>query len=733
MLEKLIKYFPMILISSFVALLILLVLPITNSIIADTKLYFLFLASLIVGIIYFSRSIKKNNIEIVVGPLTAPLLILGGSTLISTFFTNDYPVENLLGLGGAMLAMTIIAILGPTIFPEKRGQKVLVFSLAIVSGALLGLSLMQLAGFGPAQWLNNIPGFAIPASLEFNLAGSTLIGFQLAVVALVGVVSYYLTTKKCPKLTLVSVVILLGSLVIYGWTLLPGKSTSINLPSYAASWSVALDSLRSPRAAMIGVGPANYIYAYERFKPLWVNAEENWAINYDQAANVPLTVISTMGLIGLAAWAILAIATLNLRKKITKQYAPLVYMIAVMLLLQILLPANIIMLALLGLTVAILGASEKNRLPILQFKSLSAKMTTQRQIETSTPAYFTEKSVVSLNPFKVVSILLLVGTLFVCYLAGRSYAAEFYSFKASQAIIANDAVKTYELQAKATQLNPYLDRLRRQYATTNALIAIALSNRTDADEQDMQQIADLHQQAIREARAATLLNPNNSLNWLALAQIYEQIVGVSDEALQWAIQGYLSAIETDPTNPNLRIALGGLLLSQESYAQAQSVFRSAIDIKPDFANSYFNFAVASEGLGQLDESKAGYQQVLALLDPDNEDYAMVNERLAAVEKLIEERGDKPSGDKEGSGPEAETKAPSILEQNLQPAQDLTKPATENVELDDKQAPKDVFGQGDASAEQTKPEKADSAGNEGNSGTSGTSDASSTTKPKPTKD
>src|SRR5690606_30807573 len=139
------------------------------------------------------------------------------------------------------------------------------------------------------------------------------------------------------------------------------------------------------------------------------------------------------------------------------------------------------------------------------------------------------------------AVVLLLGVLLLSYFVGRSYAAQVYMNESNKAAVNDDAVRTYELQQRAIALNPYLDIFRRRYAMTNILIAIAISNRTDATEQDRQQVSELLQQSIREARAATMLDPGDSQNWLTLAQIYEQMIGATDEAVQWAIQSYVSA------------------------------------------------------------------------------------------------------------------------------------------------------------------------------------------------
>ncbi len=646
---------------------ILLLLPFTDSFIAHTKLYLLLAAGLLVTVLYLVRAIKRNSLDFVLSPFTTPLMVFGAAALISSLFTNSYPVENLLGMGGAYVAMVLIAIFGTSLLPRDSARPFLT-TLGLVGVVLFALSLLQFVGLGPAQWFNAMWNFEIPSGLIFNLAGSTLIALQVSVVGLVGIAGYYYIHRRLPSLMMAAVPILLIAVAVFGWSILPGKDTSVVLPSYAASWSVALDALRSPRSAIIGVGPESYVNVYAQFKPLWVNTQEHWNINFNQAANVPLTLIATMGLFGLAAWVVFALAALKMIKVVSRENLPLAWMVVAMLLLHLLLPTNLVMLTILGITLAVLGAAERHRLPAVKMQTLSARITNQQQADATTAHSNT------VSPFNIIAIAFLLGALLLSYFVGQSYAAQVYMNESNKAAMKNDAVKTYELQQQAIVLNPYLDSFRRRYAMTNMLIAIAISNRADATEQDQQQISELLQQSIREARAATMLDPGDSQNWLTLAQIYEQMIGVTDEAVQWAIQSYVSAIETNPTDPSLRIALGGIFLGQEEYEQAANIFNGAIEVKPDFPNSYYNFAIAMENLERYEAAKSAYQQVLVLLDPDTEDYTQVTERLEAVEAILAERGETEEGAAGGAaGVDADQSTsltPSILDQNLQPQQNV---------------------------------------------------------------
>lgn len=654
-----------------VAASILLVLPFTDSFIAHTKTYLLFATALLVAILFLIRVLKRSSFDLVMTPFTGPLALFGGAVLVSTFLSSPYPVEHLLGMGGVYIAMVVIALLGGSLLP-KHSAGIYLATLSIVGSILLVLTALQFVGVGPAQWLNSLVGLDIPRGQIFNLSGSGLVGLQFALVGLVGIGAFYKINKKLPNVLMATAPILAIAVVMFGYSLLPGQDTAITLPSFTASWSVALDAMRNPQTAIIGVGPENYTNVYAQFKPVWVNMQDYWAVAFSQAANVPLTILTTMGFLGLIAWSLIALAAYKAYKAVNLENRPLALMIAAMLVLQLILPANVVMLTILAITIAVLGAAERHKLPVLQIQALSAKITNQQTSDEMAINYSKTKPVVS--PFNAIAAILLVGAILLTYMVGRTYAAHFYMNESNKAAMQDDGVKVYELQQQAVRLNPYLDVFRRRYAYTNMVIAAALSNKADASEREKEQVSQLLQQAISEARAATILDPADYQNFLTLAQIYEQMMGVSEEAEQWAVQSYVAAIERNPMDPGIRLALGNIFLGKEDYSQAASIFNTAVEIKADFPNSYFNLAIALEGLNQLAQAQSAYQQVLSLIEPGSEDYKMVSERLAEVTKALEAASD--SGEVQD---ETADSKPSILEQNLKPQQDVINNA-DNIDL-----------------------------------------------------
>jgi tetratricopeptide (TPR) repeat protein len=143
---------------------------------------------------------------------------------------------------------------------------------------------------------------------------------------------------------------------------------------------------------------------------------------------------------------------------------------------------------------------------------------------------------------------LLAGILGTGWYYGRLFVAYYHLFSADRAAFKNEPARLYDHQRQAVLASPYLDLVRRQYAMTNLQLALALSTNKNPTEADRTQITQLVSQAIREAKAATIIDPTNSQNWVALAEIYRNL-GNAKEANQWTITALVSAIGTDPPIP----------------------------------------------------------------------------------------------------------------------------------------------------------------------------------------
>jgi len=664
----------------------LLVVPITNSFVTDTKVYISLYAALLVLALFIVSSIKRRAFEFILNPLVLSSVFFALTIGASSFLSSKYPVENLLGFGGTLIASGIIALLAGSVLP-KRVAKPLLSTVAITGAVLTVLSGLQAVGFGPSVIINKLVGAELPGTLVFNLTGSSLVALQFIGVALVGVITHIVHKKHISKVFAITLPLLVIGLLLHGWSMLPGKDAFVQLPSWNASWSVALDTIRSPRSALIGVGAAGYRNAYSIFKPTWTNSTDQWSIIYNQAANTPLTLLTTAGFLGLIAWIVLALKAFKAARITATDNKPIAYMLVGTFALQLVLPMNVVMLTLQAILIAALVASERDKYSVARFKAMSFSV-----IDRNQAAKLPRKS-------SMVSMYLGAGVGFATVVAGlylvtRSYMAFMADHQASRAAAEDNAVAVYELQQRAVSLNPYLDMFRRNYAVTNLLIASAISNNADLTEEQSTQVGELLQQAVREARSATLLDESDSENWATLAEIYTNMIGVSEDASQWATQAYVAAIETNPTAPSLRVSLGTIFANQEAYGQAANIFQQAVSLKPDFTPAVYNLAVSLVKLEDWVNAQAAYKAVVQQLDPSTEDYTkvmeeldLVNEKVAEIEAAAKAQQDAAANATGSeSTPLGEVKSPSLTDQVIDGGNAVETTPENDVNLTQEQPP-----------------------------------------------
>lgn len=626
------------LIGLFVLLTSLVSLPITTNFVQDTKYYLITNFALLATVVYVFQSLKNKSFRFVLPPFFLPLLACLASVVASTTLTAPYPIEGLMGWGGVYISFVLIVLFAGQLLPKLASKFVGQLIAAVAAINVVGAGL-QLVGFGPAQLYNHLFKLQLPVNLGYSLAGGAWLSLQLVLLGLGYLIHDVIKTKKVSIFGAVVIPILIIGVGVFGWNLRPNGPTPLVNLSHLASWSVALDNLRVPKTALIGSGPESYSNVYRLYKPTWMNSAPNWNLIYGSASNLPLHLLTTMGSMGLFVWLWLIIKIGKSTLKNIKEHkeSTLVTPLIFSLILNLFFPENILLIGLQAIMLASIIAEMKDSLTQISFSNLQLAVSSSKG--KSSAEAFEQKNHITSTYLPVyflgLVVFLIVG--FGFFGLYRGYYSQILMRQADIAIQNNQASVVYELQQKAVRLNPYYDVNRRAYGLTNLMITSALANKTDATDQEKEQVNLLIQQATREASAATVLDPQDSQNWQVLANVYSNMVGLAEDAQQWAVQTYVNAIQTYPSDPNLRISLGGLLLSTNQLDQAISVFTGAINVKPDYANSYYNLAYTLRQSGKLEDAMSAYQQALTLIDPSSEDFIKLTQEIETFEKQLSDK------------------------------------------------------------------------------------------------
>lgn len=471
-----------------------------------------------------------------------------------------------------------------------------------------------------------------------------------------------------------STFILLG-LVLNLFLILPGKPQTPVFLGFTESWSIALDVLKNPRTALIGVGPEQYVQAFSLFKPATLNQGPYWFVRFSGAHNLPLDIIVTHGILGLAALVLIALGVLNQIRHTQKQDLPLLVGVLAIIVLFLVLPASPVLFTLLVLFLIALQAANLSNPQgegmKSQFVLLSAhggSSHDERHVTTGLIAIICG----------VVVVLAIAGL----YLNTKNLIARAVYNQGVQAVKDNKAKEAYDFTRQSIVMAPYLEEARRSFALINLTIAQGMTQKKDLTDDERKTAIQLVQQAINEGKAAVALNPTDSTNWQTLATIYNALIGSSKDAPNWTVAAYSQAVIRSPADPNLRFNLAAVFKRAGNIDQAQRFFEQTVQLKPDYANAWFNLADIAKIQGKKEQELTYLSKTLSLIKTSDENYPKIK---AQVDALTKELGDKAKAatDKTQAATPSATPRPSASpapSQKLETIEPATSSGKTQVEL-----------------------------------------------------
>jgi len=264
---------------------------------------------------------------------------------------------------------------------------------------------------------------------------------------------------------------------------------------------------------------------------------------------------------------------------------------------------------------------------------------------------------ISLSPFssKIIAISLLLVSLLTIFIAGRIYASEYLMKEAQKSLDAGNSQKVYDYHLQALKYSPQISTYHLSFAEINFRLASALSQKESLTDSDRETISRLIQQSINSSKSAIQLRPNSAVAWISLAKIYQNLINVAEGSDNFAIEAYNRAVSLDRANPLLRLEFGNLLNQLSSKAtlereqltlrsRAKSEFQTAIQIKSDYVNGYYNLAKLYETESDYVSAVSAMQQVLKYLDQTSEEYAKASSELEILKSKLPKSTPTPSPD-----------------------------------------------------------------------------------------
>lgn len=644
------------------------------------KLVFLVVATTILYGLWIFSWIMKGKVVITRTPLDFPLFLLLLVVIGSTFFSaTRYPAiyGNFPRVHGSAIAwVTYILLYYVTVSHLKTMASVRAF-LYVLYGSAVVVALISLLSY-----FNIFLPFDFARGVNFTPTGSSFstVAFLLlllplpllslvtpnkylpvpvaltlsllfgVVIALIGSLASYIALavlfglaimaprpnrarKNLALLAIPGIVTVL--MLVLSYVQFPGNGLQqlqanfpkeIQLP-LATSWKVSASSFRD--APIIGTGPSTYLFNFTTYKPLEFNQLQFWNISFDTANNEFLQVLGTLGLLGFIALVLFCAVVLQTsRKSLVYDTADTTHDNSQVLLFSLAVSGVVSIILLLIHATTLM--STVATLFILAALMASQKSVRDRVTELSLglKASTADNRQFDLLPV-IIFIIFLIGAVPLLYRTFNVVYADTFHRKALAQANTNGRL-TYEYLQRAETLNPYIDLYRVDMAQTNFALANAIASNAIQNsqnqaspaaaltDQDRQTIQALLSQAVNEARAATALSPRSARNWEVMASIYRNITGVAQNALAFSLDAYGRAIQRDPLNPALRVNVGGLYYSVRNHDLAIRFFSDAANLKPDYANAYFNLSIALREKGDLTNARSVAEQTVRLLQDDKE-------------------------------------------------------------------------------------------------------------------
>lgn len=654
-------------VKGLVFLLPLFFLPITSEFFDLNKTLLLVFGTL-VGILLWALAQIRGEFRLRVTSFDLPVLAFGLVFLASAILVTPNKIDAYVA-PGATTFIIFATLLYFLIVQSSRnegvggdeGRKE-----GVVSWLLLGASIAALvaalSGTGVLQFIaSKIPNAPLwLTQTSFNTIGGILPAITVFAALLPVSVVRVMKGKNMVVETVV-LVLLVSGLASSLYHALPGKPDSPRLLPVETGWSIALETLK--RSPLLGVGPGNYVEAFNRFRSADYNNTSVWNLRFSSSSNFYLEVWTVTGLLGIVAllWLVWRIV----RASQGSPLSPTHYALLTTLVIFLLVPVGFVLLSVFYILLAVLAGSRGSDLSF-QF---AAQGNTGRK--SNFMSWF----------FVLVASSLLIGA--GVYTRGV-YAAELSYKQALNSVAANDGLGAYNTLIRAINQNPGVDRYRLTYSQINLALANNIAAKQDLTDQDRQTVSQLIQQAIREGQATVALNRGRSGNWENLARIYQAVMPFAQGADQFAIQTYQQAIALDPVNPNLRIALGGVYYALGQYEEAVKVFEVAALAKPDLANAHYNLAVALREKKDVVRASQEMNATLSLVSPGTPDYDKAKAELDELQKKVAEEATPSAKIQPVAGQQTPLQAPQpaptpVIEPPLELPESASPPATESGE------------------------------------------------------
>ncbi len=400
--------------------------------------------------------------------------------------------------------------------------------------------------------------------------------------------------------------------------------------------AISQDAGRILQGFLFGSGYGTYVNDFTRFKQATYNTNPNlWSVTFFRSSSFVLELLATTGVLGLGSYLFLVLRII----KEKSFFLPLILAIVAAFILPFSFTIQALFFIILGIFAALRALHAPAKFSDLEFYFVALKhglILAQPEGERA-PHDRVNTRYGHILPFAVTFIVLLMIGVVEFFVVQYTVANTTFQ-RSYDAIAKNDARTALITQASAIQRFPYEDLYHLEFSQLNLRVANALANSTPENASpsaEVQQgIVESIQRSINSGRTAVTISPQSALNWNNLSSIYRSLIGFGQNAEQFAVLTNQQAVALDPSNPQQYIALGGIYYQLELWDEAIRQFQLATNLKPDYANAYYNLGHALENKGDLQNALQAYQAVSQLVADNADNSKSIKSEIEALQKKI---------------------------------------------------------------------------------------------------
>ena len=606
--------------------------------------------ALLLLVLWGIKVVVERRITFLVNPLNIPVLLFAVVLILSTIFSLSQQDAILQTVPVILLCAMFVTTVN--FITEKSSFTIVVTSLII--GSALSAILSICAYFN----LYLLP-FEAVKNQSFNTHGSPIQYAAYLLPLLVLCVASLLDIVKKGKikaitkdysyiLQLISAIIFAVGLGIVIFQIFSAPQKPILLPFnhgfQVAFAAISQDSQHMAQSLLVGSGYGTFSTDFTRYISPSFNSLNFWNLTFAFSSSYILELLATAGILGLFTFAFIFV---NFIRSKAAPSNPLFLATLTVFILTLLVPFSYTMVFLLFALLS-LFVSYRAIANAKGFDTITLNLVTLKQGLISVTEEGGKKNKENLLlPSIILAVIVALAVFVLFYLTGtgasprKGYIAlvssdiKFAKSFSQQAL--RSGTQTYNLETQAITEYPYRSDYYRLFSQINLALAanIVTAQQGRKPSQDIQNnIIALLQQSINSARQAVTLSPLSSVNWQNLGQIYRNLIGVGQNAEQFAIASYNQASTLNPSNPGLRIELGGIYYQLKQWDLAQNQFTIAEQLKADYPNAYYNLGHVFEEKGDFENALAQYKIVAQLVANDKPNLDKINSEIQTLRDKI---------------------------------------------------------------------------------------------------